>query len=215
MVPSAPPKPRIRCRHCSRNECSRLLSAARAASWAAPFFFRLQSVGREDLLDVAALDPHPASGQSFGYQGRFRDLRGGPQRLDQDLHGLLGRGRPQRLGDRPYHLSSLLHLPSGALGIGAHVDVSALEWLPRYPPFPDQTQQRVVHTHTEQVPELRMGAAVGSILDLNGHGLLEGAGPRETDVPEKPQSQLVKVGDVGQRVKAACVGVARQVAQPR
>ena len=215
MVPSAPPKPRIRCQHCSCSECSRLLSAERAASWAAPFFFRLQSVGLEDLLDVAALDPHPASGQSFGYQGRFRDLRGGPQRLDQDLHGLLGRGRPQSPGDHPDHLCSSLHLSSGALGIGANVEVSALEWLPRYPTFPDQTQQRVVHAHAQHVPELRVGAAVRSILNLNGHGLLEGAGPRETDVPEKPQSQLVKVGAVGQRVKAARMGVARQVAQRR
>jgi len=54
-----------------------------------------------------------------------------------------------------------------------------------------------------------MGAPVGSLLDLDGHGLLEGAGPRETDVPEKPQAPLVKVGDVGQRVKATRVGVAR------
>jgi hypothetical protein len=172
-------------------------------------------VGLEDLLDVAALDPHPASGQSFGYQGRFRDLRGGPQRLDQDLHGLIGRGRPQSLGDHPDHLCSSLHLSSGALGIGAHVKVSARERLPRYPPFPDQTQKRVVHAHAQHVPELRVGAAVRSILNLNGHGLLEGAGPRETDVPEKPQSQFVEVGDVGQRVKAARVGVARQILQPR
>jgi hypothetical protein len=35
-------------------------------------------VDLEDLLDLAALDPHTASGQSLGYQGRFRDLRGGP-----------------------------------------------------------------------------------------------------------------------------------------
>ena len=165
MVPSAPPNPRIRCRHCSCNACSRLLSAERAESRAAPFFFRLQSVGLEDLLDVAALDPHPAIGQPFGYQGRFRDLRGGPQRLDQDLHGLLGRGRPQSLGDHPDHLCSSLLLSGGALGIGAHVKVSARERLPRYPPFPDQIQKRVVHAHAQHVPEFRVGAAVRSILN--------------------------------------------------
>jgi hypothetical protein len=60
-----------------------------------------------------------------------------------------------------------------------------------------------------------VGATGGSILDLNRHGLLESAGPRETDVPEKPQSQLVKIGNVGQRVIAPRVGVAGQVAQPR
>jgi len=78
MLPSAPPKPRIRCRHCCCRECSPLLSAERAASWAAPFFFRPQSVGIEDLLDLVALDPHTASGQSLGYQGGLWDLRGGP-----------------------------------------------------------------------------------------------------------------------------------------
>ncbi|MCP5116667.1 MAG: hypothetical protein GY953_38050 [bacterium] len=77
-------------------------------------------MGLEDLLDVAAIDPHTASGQSLGYQGCLRDLRGGPQRLNQDLQGLLGRGRPQSPGD---HLSSSLHLLSGMLGIGAHVQV--------------------------------------------------------------------------------------------
>ncbi len=83
-------------------------------------------MGLEDLLDVAALNQHTASGQSLGYQCRFRNLRGGPQRLDQDLDGLLGRGRSQSLGDHPDHLASSLHLLSGALGIGAHVEVSAL-----------------------------------------------------------------------------------------
>ena len=72
-----------------------------------------------------------------------------------------------------------------------------------------------MHAHAQQVSQLRVSATVGSILDLNSHGLLEGAGPRETDVPEKPQPQLVKVGDVGQRVIAARVGVTRQVAQRR
>jgi len=120
MLASAPPKLRIRCRHCPCSECSRLLSAERAASWAAPFFFRLQSVGLEDLLDVAALDPHTASSQSLGYHSGLRDVRGGPQRLNQDLQGLLGRGRPQSPGDS---LGSSRHLLRGALGIGAHVEV--------------------------------------------------------------------------------------------
>jgi hypothetical protein len=35
-------------------------------------------VGIEDLLDLVALDPHTASGQSLGYPGGWRDLRGGP-----------------------------------------------------------------------------------------------------------------------------------------
>ncbi len=72
-----------------------------------------------------------------------------------------------------------------------------------------------MHAHAEHVPELRVGTTIRSLLDLNGHGLLEGPGPRETDIPEKPQSQFVKVGEVGQRVKAARVGIARPAAQPR
>ncbi|MFL7811685.1 MAG: hypothetical protein AB8I80_23825 [Anaerolineae bacterium] len=97
-------------------------------------------MGLQDLLDVAALDPHTASGQSLGDQGRFWNLRSGPQRLDQNLHGLLGSGRPQSLGDHPERLFSSLHLLRGALGIGAQVKVEALERLPSYPPFPDQAQ---------------------------------------------------------------------------
>ena len=97
-------------------------------------------MGLEDLLDVAALDPHTASGQSLGDQGRFWNLRSGPQRLDQNLHGLLGSGRPQSLGDHPQRLGSSPHLLRGALGIGAQVKVQALERLPSYPPFPDQAQ---------------------------------------------------------------------------
>jgi len=53
------------------------------------------------------------------------------------------------------------------------------------------------------------------MLDFKGYRLLEGAGPREADVPEKPQSPFVKLGDVGQGVKATRVGIARQVAQLR
>ena len=67
----------------------------------------------------------------------------------------------------------------------------------------------------QQVPQLRVGATLGRILDFKGHSLLEGTGPRETDVLEKPQSPFVKLGDVGQGVKATRVGIARQVAQLR
>ena len=57
-----------------------------------------------------------------------------------------------------------------------------------------------------------MRTAVGRLFHLHGGGLLERAASAEADVPVEPQTPLVELWELGQRVVLASVCEARPVA---
>jgi hypothetical protein len=130
------------------------------------------------------------------------------QGFPQDLDGLLERG----LAQAPLSLQPLTDLLGGPLGIGADVQVLASVALTANASVVDQVEQGIVHPHPEQVRQLPVHAPVGCLLHLHGGGLLERAASAEADVPMEPQTPLVELRELGQRVVPAAVGKARPVA---
>jgi hypothetical protein len=212
MVTRTEQRLRRRCPQLSCTDCSRLLSFARALRWAAPFFSRRQLVGLVDGVNEVRLDRDAAHGQCADQLKRRRDLGSAPQGLSQDLDGLLDRGLSQDPGDRPLTLQALTNLLGGPIGVGADVQVLAPIALTTNTPLVDQVQQGVVHPHPKQVRELPVRPAVGRLFHLHGGGLLERAASAEADVPVEPQTPLVELWELGQRVVLASVREARPVA---
>ena len=92
--------------------------------------------------------------------------------------------------------------------VGGAVEELAGELVPRQPAVADELAQGVLGADTEPVVELVDEVSGFGVVDERLGGCDEGAGTGEADAGERPQSELVEVGELVERIVAAAMRVA-------
>ena len=180
----------------------------------APFFF--QRVLREHRVDLFVAHRAPA-GTKVG-RDRARIVLGRVDHGDQDLDDALWlhsrpgslRGFGRRSGQRA---ASLLQLRRRPLGVRVQVDVHRLDLLAPERVRLDQAAEGVVHAQPQDPLQFLVCPAGGRLADQHDDGGPQRAVRREPDVAETPEPVHVERRDAAQRVVAARMAVAGQVAQ--
>jgi hypothetical protein len=167
----------------------------------------------EHLLDV--LDGHddPSPAQT-GCDGRRIERHPGPMDyLDEHLdHGggwrSLGRWHRNRLS-----LSSTRHLRRRPCRLPADVQVLLAQGLAVDAVQLYEVKQGVVYPHAQSLLKLLVSPAIVGFLDHVLDGRLQSSMAGEENALVHPEVVLIELRDVGERVVASCVVVARQVTQ--